>query len=232
MIHTAFCKPKTVQGHHSFHPTTEVTDNGANASPETSEVTSKICTCLFPLRFQLGCSWASPAPSRSMNPTMCPFSEEGHHTVTHGPSKAGQELAGGAYHNLPALWWSLRAFSQICALCTQNTMFCTTFRIRSFQDFFFLKKKKPQNQHVMIANSVNFYRWENCVRQEVEAPVHQLQWALRRSGFPELIQNLVWAWLAGRLQTLINAIRGEWVNKSKASFWIIVYLFIIIASTG
>lgn len=37
------------------------------------------------------------------------------------------------------------------------------------------KKKAPQNQHVMIAKSVNFYRWENCIRQEVEAPVHQLQ---------------------------------------------------------
>jgi len=89
---------------------------------------------------------------------------------------------------------------------------------------------KPQTRN--DCKHCDFFLQENCIDQETATWVHQLQLAHQWKSFLELLQNLYSDWLAKRLQTLISAIRGEGVNKTKASFSIIVYLFIIIASTG
>lgn len=132
MTHTAFGKPKIVQGHCSFHPAVEVTDDGAKAIPEISETTSKICMRLC----------RSPSSSCTAGPAQHPC---GPRTPQHVPSRRGPprchpwsqqgraRTSSGAYRNLHT-FRRLNVISQPCSLCTQSTRFRITFRMRSFQD--------------------------------------------------------------------------------------------------
>lgn len=136
MIHAAFGKPKIVQGHCSFHPAAEVTDDGAKAIPETSEMTSKIC---------------QPSTLMVHEPHNVSLLGEGHHAVTRGPSKAGQELAVGLIATCTPLKIK-------CYLPDLLFMHAKYYVLHHFQDQVLprLKNPKRQTHHVMIANIVIF----------------------------------------------------------------------------